>query len=110
MPDELSEAGRVLSAANESTLRQVATMIQKLLGRAGGSPAQKSTTAAEGKKVPPKPMIESARLSEAGQNGLSFSEIGGLLQSALRERLGGAYVWIRDIFADSVVYETGFGD
>lgn len=122
---DLNEAGRMLSAENEGLLRQVHNLLQKLLskgGQAKDKTAQADETAApsvdtakdkdkakaKGKTV--KQSVREARLEEAGQDGLSFSDIGQALEKAVRAQLGGGYAYILDVFATSVVYAVGWSD
>lgn len=103
MSKQLDEAGRVLSGANEGLLRQVVTMLQKLLGATGASAPK-----GEAKDKEAKEAATDATIAEAGQDGLSFSEIASAVQTALRAALGGGYVYIRDLFPTHVVYQAGW--
>lgn len=113
---ELDEAGRALSKANQATLQQISRMLQKLLRGSGGARVPRTTaqgvsasanTPAPAEDTPP---AQREALSEAGQDGLSFAEIGRLVQDALRARLGGGYPMVRDLFPDAVVYQVGWSE
>ena len=125
---DLKEA-RVLSTESETIVQSVVGMLQKLLKKqaAGASVVRKTAqgmedaatvpavvkTAKHAKTLPGKRTsqgVREARLTEAGQDGMSVADLGQALERAVRARLGGGYAYILDVFAASVVYAVGWSD
>jgi hypothetical protein len=97
----LIEAGRVLSSANESALRQCVTALQRVLDQLGGTDAAaKESAVSEARRT----------LAEAD---FSYSDRERLVRDAIKAklRLGmNSYVYLRDCFDDSAIYSVSSMD
>lgn len=100
--NRLTEAGRVLSAPNEASLRSALAALQTVLAKIakGETPDTQATEAA---------VTEAQRLLEED---LSFNDRERAIRAALKGRAPFGYCWLRDVYDDRVVFEleaTGDG-
>lgn len=92
----LTEAGRVLSAPNESALRSAIAALQTVLAKIakGETPDAKATESA---------ITEGRRLLESD---LSFNDRERAIRSALKARFGEAWCWPRETYDDRVIFDV----